>query len=1187
MKEQEVINGRYLLHESLGQGGMGIVHRATDRLTGEIIALKQVFVPIDNILLNPFSATQTQRDLRLTLATEFQLLASMHHPNIINVLDYGFNANKQPFFTMTYLAEAQTILAAANGRSVIEKVQLLIQTLEALAYLHRRGVLHRDLKPDNVLVVNNVVRVLDFGLAVTKDKATQDLVGSWLYVAPEVLHGETASEVSDLYTLGVIAYHLFAGVHPFDIYAEDVIGDILDKMPDMAQMSDVGEEITAVVTKLLAKKPLDRYPSAHETIQAFNQAIGQPRQDESQEIRESYLQAAKFVGRTTEMGQLRAALQRTMAGQGSAWLIGGESGVGKSRLLRELETQALVDGFLVLRGQAVPDGGGLPYQLWREALRHLLAITPNVDDLTASVLKPLVPDINTLLGRDVASAPALEENPTQIRLFTTIARLFQQQTQPILFLLEDLHWGDEGLLPLPYVVRQAAEQELLIIGNYRDDERPELPQRLPEMQLLPLPRLNQESVAALSVAMLGEVGQQADLLALLQKETEGNTFFLVEVVRALAEEAGQLAAIGQANLPTSLMPEGIQTIITRRLTRVPQRAQRLLTQAAVAGRQLDLAILYALDPAVHLDNWWLSVCAEAAVLEVQNNQWRFSHDKLRDGLLARLEPSALSIHHGEVAEAIEQAYADNPDYASRLAYHWQQANKPEKERVYAIIAGHHATKQFANKDAILYFDKALALTPESDWQSCYDILLAQEEAFNILGERAAQQHNLERLTKLASSLQSTEKQAEAALRQANYYETIGDYPQTISLAHKAVALALLVNNPRIEAKAQRLWGIALRRQGQYETAAVQLKKGLALFQQIGDKQGETNILGSLGHVCSDQGRYSEALSFFQASLAISRDIKDQPGECLVQNGLGIMAAIQGDFETARQHFQAAQTISHQIGDRLKELAALNNLGNVAKFQGIYDQALTFYEASLASAYLINDRRGAGTTLTNLGTIKHMVGAYEEGYPLLEASLTISREIGFRELEADALSTLGVMATKQRVMEKACDYLLAGLTICQEIGYRRGEEHILTALGNVMLDAGNLKEAEQRFLQALELLHETNRQAVVVENLAGLAYIALREGNDPGALRYVDKILLYQESNPPLDGAERPFLVLLRVIQVLQAVQDSRAAALLKTTGDMLLEQAGKITSAALRQSFLANVPDHQEIVRLQQGMVGI
>lgn len=136
------------------------------------------------------------------------------------------------------------------------------------------------------------------------------------------------------------------------------------------------------------------------------------------------------MGRQAELQQLTTALQDTIAGNGSAWLVGGESGVGKSRLLEELRTVGLVEGALVLRGQAV-EGGGLPYQLWRDPLRRLV-LSVALSDLEAGVLKPIVPDISTLLERDVPDAPELAGEAGQQRLAVTIADVIKRQPQPLL-----------------------------------------------------------------------------------------------------------------------------------------------------------------------------------------------------------------------------------------------------------------------------------------------------------------------------------------------------------------------------------------------------------------------------------------------------------------------------------------------------------------------------------------------------------------------------------------------------------------------------------------------------------------------------------------------------------------------------------------------------------------------------------
>jgi serine/threonine protein kinase len=262
---------------------------------------------------------------RLLLANEFQTLASLRHPHIISVLDYGFDTRRRPFFTMDYLANAQTIVEASRGQPTETRIDLLIQTLEALAYLHRRGILHRDLKPANVLVTpaDGRVRLLDFGLSVSREVA-QGRVGTIAYMAPEVLHSGQTVEASDLYAVGVIAYQLLTGQPPFA--ADDIMG-IMARPPDLAPLS--GEPaLASVVERLLHKDPTERYPSALAASAAFHQALGRPQPPEDRAIRESFLQAARFVGREGELGQLMEALEQALAGRGSAWLVGGESGVG-------------------------------------------------------------------------------------------------------------------------------------------------------------------------------------------------------------------------------------------------------------------------------------------------------------------------------------------------------------------------------------------------------------------------------------------------------------------------------------------------------------------------------------------------------------------------------------------------------------------------------------------------------------------------------------------------------------------------------------------------------------------------------------------------------------------------------------------------------------------------------------------
>lgn len=701
-----VIGSRYQLHDLIGAGGMGAVYRAYDRLTGQMVALKRVTVPTEQLQFA--SRADSSTELPMALTNEFRLLASLRHPHIISVLDYGFDEQRNPFFTMTLLDNPQTITEAAQGNTEQAKVNLLVQTLQALNYLHRRDIMHRDLKPGNVLVVDGQVRVLDFGLSVIHDQPEADMiVGTLPYMAPESIQGFAITPSADLYAVGIMAYEMLAGRHPFT--ASSVSKMIYDTihMPVDLQALDCSAPLKPIIGRLLAKTPEDRYPSAQAVITALNEATDLDT-SETIAIRESFLQAARFVGRDAEYDQLADALNDALEGAGSAWLVGGESGVGKSRLLSELRTLALVKGALVLSGQAISEGGSL-YQLWRDALRRMV-LYADITPPEASILKLLIPDIGALLGQDIPDAPSVDAQAMQERLLTTIENLFRRQQHPIVLILEDLHWTGESLDVLVRLTRIVSQLPLFILASYRDEERPDLPRLLPNMRLLKLNRLPPDSVAELSASMLGEAGQRPDVLDFLQRETEGNVFFLVEIVRALAEEAGELEKVGVMALPQQVMAGGIQRIIQRRLNRVPEMARHLLEVAAVAGRQLDLDILRAIAPDTNLDQW-LTTCADAAILEVYSDKWRFAHDRLREGLLAELPADRRQNLHRQVAQGIESVYRETglaPFYTT-LAHHWSSAKETSKAMDYLEKAGIQALENFANREAADYFRQLLAL----------------------------------------------------------------------------------------------------------------------------------------------------------------------------------------------------------------------------------------------------------------------------------------------------------------------------------------------------------------------------------------------------------------------------------------------------------------------------------------------
>ena len=972
---------RYQFIHKLGEGGMGTVYHTYDRLTGEQVALKQMITNPAKLITNSRSQNPST-DPRLSLAHEFQMMASLRHPHVIAVQDYGFGRDGQPFFTMTLLEDAQTFSQASHNQPMPTKIDLTMQMLQALAYIHRRDILHRDLKPSNVLVKNGRVYVVDFGLAEARDSGHGGVAGTLAYMSPEVLMGKNPTSSSDLFALGVMLYEILTGNHPFirDNITETITA-ILTQDPDWAIL-DISFELLWVMQKLLEKSPEDRYQTATEVIKALSVAMGVPLPPETSDIRESFLQAAQFVGREKELSQLIESLKDIITASqspiradteksvGSLWLIGGESGVGKSRLVEEIRVRAMVQGAVVVRGQAISNGG-MPYQLWRDLLRRMI-LEVDTPLQTLSVLKEILPDLPQLLDRPIPDFPNANDPLTfQKHLFGAVEEVFRKTLAetPVLLIAEDLQWASESLNLFKEISQLTFDLPLMVVGVYRDDERPNLPNELPTFNRISLNRLSTDEITRLSRSILGDIGQRPQVIDLLERETEGNVFFLVEVVRTLAEDAGSLADIGRATLPSQIFSGGIRRIVSHRLSRVSEWVRIVLNGAAVAGRQIDRKVIALFAPEIDMDAW-LAECMNAAILNFTDGEYQFTHDKLREGVLALLSSEETRLLNGQIAQAIESAYPDSSEaFAIALAQHYQLAENPQKEAHYAFIAAQQSEETYNHADSRRFYERLLAIHAEQYvpnptqylGQVYHGIGRAYYGVSDFDNVKKWQTQSLEMATK-ADDIYGI-AQAEFSLGEAEMRR--GNYDAALSFTISSNEKYLQLGNTRKVAYGLMSIGMIQTRTGALPEGTKTTAECLKMMQEIGDEIAIARAMNNYA-ICYDVvGDYDRALELYYESLAIRRKVNDRGGLSYSLNNIGGLLTDMKRYDEAITYLMDARRYMLPIGEKISIATNADAIGDLNCEIGKYDESRRWHMESLKIRHDVQEKPGLANSYKSL------------------------------------------------------------------------------------------------------------------------------------------------------------------------------------------------------------------------------
>ncbi len=1084
---------RYRLERVLGQGGMGVVYQATDATLERQVAVKVL------------SKAEPGSEGRARLLAEARSAARLNHPNIVAIHDAG-EFGETPFVVME-MVQGQTLRETA-APGLDEALKIIREICAALDHAHQFGIIHRDVKPENVILTGRqIVKLMDFGLAYDpkRSRLTQDgtLVGTMAYLAPELIMGQPASPQSDLYALGVMLYEMVAGRPPFEgdnpavLLTNHLHAPVV---PPSAHNPAITPALDALVVDLLRKEPTRRPPSAAVVLERLVE-VSQPVPTELPIAAEvpvasllDRIARGRLVGRTEQLAQATQLWLRALSGQAGMLLISGEPGIGKTRLAQAIVAQARVGGATVLSGGCYEFEAMTPYLPMAEAL---LDWVHRVDDAnlramlgnTATELARLAPDIENRLG-PLPASQVLEAEEQRLRLFDNVAHFFETLAgeQGLLLFVDDLHWADQGTLSLlSYLMRRLRSVRLLIVAGYREielDRRHPLAEALVQwnrqrqVERIQLSRFTVAETNKLIATLFGQESVSDEFASAIFRETEGNPFFIEEVMKALIDH-GQIYWVDdhweRDELEDLAIPQSIKEAIGRRLNRLSQACVDILHTAAVIGKDFPYPLLA--EVASEAEEEILDALEEAIAAQLirplTGEAFIFTHDKIREVLYDEILTVRRNRLHRQIGQALEDGLAGDPaNQLEPLAYHLIAAGVLDKGMAYALQAAEKASNVFAYQEALEYYRQAMECALSlGDTAAQASILEAMGDIYRTTGPLMA---SIDHYQKTIDLQLDPERQAAIRVKIGRVYNLIGD-ERGIAVLERALQGLDEKKQPLLVSEAWAHLGRYYHYRCHYRTAIEYFEKARELAEPFQDPEPLYYIYAYLAGAYQHLVRMKESIYWAEVTIAMGKKLDHYSSIAVGHEFLAEDYAIMGYWEKALE----AAKINHDIG---KKIGSANRL-SWSKFT-------------------------EGQALLGLGKLRQ---ATEEITSALDRATTIGE---------DRLLVLGDTMLALTYIEigdhdKAREHLNKALERNQQMVEIFGRGYILTVRGYFHLNEGDHAQAVEQYREAYDLLEGTDNRDVYLASAADYAEALLNLGRDQEALSHLeDNLSLALEAPSP-------------------------------------------------------------------------
>ncbi len=1075
------------------------------RLWGE--QKSHVFEVRDRILekdlaLRLLNWTEDQRAIA-RFKQEFRLLSDLRHPNIVRVHDFEVVRGDCYFFTMD-LCPGQFLHNYFQPCDFKKLIQVAWEICQTLDFIHSRGIILGNLTPRSMLVAEPPQEVdsaayeatdLRLGFVTlgmeTELKLTETEVPVWLhYLPPEAAMGRAVDLRANLYSLGVILYELMTGARPFEAETTtELVKQHLRRPPPPPRQlrSDVPLELENIVLKLLEKRPSRRYQTAHEVAAALSEVSSYIIGEQTRPFQANFVFSSEFVGRKKEFSSLEKAYRAYRQGRGSMVLVTGEAGIGKTRLLEEFRLFLQLEGEVVLHTRSFRRARS-PYQEINELVGQLLhrfeeSQPQLVENYRKEMLGPLL-----AAGRSSSDTEAVSPS-SQRQVLEQLTDVFLQFStgHPYVITLDDLQLADdetiEFLTGLAARLHNHAILLLLVFEGAGTEASPalgallEMAKEGPLTGPVELDRLSKDETGQLLQSLLGLNYQPPRMTKMIHQETEGNPFFVEELIKYLADERiielrGDDWDLQLPDLDLIQVPGSIIDTITKRLESLEELELEILKTMAVFSQGIELELLSEVS-GHHPEQ------LQSALLELQNRQLvavedrshspknLFSHTKIGEVIYQKLDPMLRRLLHVRFAEILISRHSGDSGWFGAIAHHCLEGRLSRRAIEWGIRAARTAAELFAFQNSINYYERVI-------------------EEIEAQGRERYFEEYLEVLEKAG-----------------DIYARGGDSKKAILHYGKLLRERLpLTQRARIELKVGRCNLMSSK----FEQALRHFKICLDDLADQGETEHLARLYTEIGRAEAFRGNVRISLENTVHALQLLSDTPDayEVGELNLLMAFCNVAL--GMASEAIEHVREALRLFEKHDDLLNIGKALGIFGQAYEVLGQSALVNDYSEKALRLFERINFRYGQAAVYTNWGAaLYRLTSDWDKAWDLLSKGSQLSKSIGDQHGVSEAELFMALMLLDRGLIADGRAQLARCRTALEKMGSVGWVAHVHIGQGYAHLRQGEWPSAMAELGKAYTIFSDCGLERAAGEARLLQAEVSLMSGQIGDTTKMLDEI----------------------------------------------------------------------------------